>query len=277
MDYLKYLEMIRMNPQEAKKYKNSFIPDTLFKYFKLTEDKTRNEKRFKTLASAELHLGTYDDYNDPFEGTFLLIDEKKLSEYGWPYGVVSQLYKNLVNGYKICSLADTDEQDMPMWAYYANGHKGFCVEYKLSPKQKDYIFPVSYEIKRQRATSLMANLVNDTIKVANNNPRANISDKLNLLDEDSSRANILIFLSIATKHESWKHEKEFRIIVPSTHNSFPAIPSRIYAGKNCDIECIERLTEITEEYQRKGFPVELYKMQFNPDDEYFQLAKEKLV
>ena len=40
-----------------------------------------------TLERLELHLDSLERYNDPFEGTFLLIDEKKLKSHGVSAGL----------------------------------------------------------------------------------------------------------------------------------------------------------------------------------------------
>nr|WP_297705297.1 DUF2971 domain-containing protein [uncultured Butyrivibrio sp.] len=277
MDYKRYIELTQTDPQKAKLYKNSFIPDRLFKYISLCGDSSKDEKRFRSLQKGELHLGTYSDYNDPFEGTYLLIDEVNLSAHGWKEGMVSDIYHSLVNGFKICSLAETTEQNMPMWAYYANNHKGFCVEYSFTDKQKDYIFPVSYENERHEATSQLSNLIYDEIHVAMNYLGDDVGKKVDMIKPESARTNVIVFLTIAAKHKSWSHEKEYRIITSDNHDSFPAIPSRIYAGKDCDSASIERLTEITKEYQNTGFPVELYQMKFDPNNKHFELDEKRIV
>lgn len=277
MDYKQYIELIHENPKKAQQYKNTFIPNSLFKYVGLFDDESRNKKRFNSLESAELHLGKYVDYNDPFEGTFFLIDEKKLEDKGWKPGLVTELYRNLVDGFRICSLSDTDEHNMPMWAHYANNHRGFCVEYNFTEKQKNYIFPVSYEKKRQEATTILANLIQEELHIALNNQDTDVSEKLKQLSEESSDTNLLIFLSIAAKHESWSYEKEYRIIASDRHDTFPSIPSRIYAGMNCDDENVNALKEIVTRYQKDGVPVELYKMIFDSMDKDFQLRKERIV
>lgn len=42
---------------------------------------------------------------------------------------VVDYYTSLANGLRYTCLSNTDENNMPMWAYYANNHQGFCVEY----------------------------------------------------------------------------------------------------------------------------------------------------
>ena len=277
MDYKKYIEMALTDPESAREYKNSCIPGKLFKYVSLYNDPDEDDKRLASLKRGELYLGSLDEYNDPFEGTFLFIDENKLKHKGWKEGMVSDIYRSLMDGRRICSLTGTSEQNMPMWAHYANNHKGFCAEYSFADEQKDYIFPVSYEGKRQEATSLLANLINDEVRVALMNQGATASEKLDQLRSESARTNALIFLSIAAKDESWSHEKEYRIIDPFNHNSFSAIPSKIYAGKNCSGEHLKQLIDIAKNYIKGGIPVELYKMAFDSNNNSFRLSEERII
>ena len=52
----------------------------------------------------------------------------------------------------------------------------------------------------------------------------------------------MMILSLAAKHKSWEHEKEYRIICH--RDDFPAIPSKIYIGLNCKEEYRKLLTEV---------------------------------
>lgn len=277
MDYKKYIGLTQTDPVKAQEYKNSLIPEKLFKYVSLYNDPDKDGKRLASLKRGELYLGSFSEYNDPFEGTFLFIDEDKLTDIGWKEGVVSDIYRSLTDGRRICSLAGTSEQNLPMWAYYANNHRGYCIEYSFADEQKANIFPVAYEDKRPEATLQFADLLNDVTNVAFNNPDASPSEKIDQLTPESARAYVVIFLAMAAKHESWSHEREYRIIDLYNHDRFPAIPSKIYAGKDCSEENLKRLTDITKDYNKKGFPVELYKMKFDFNNKYCQLSEERIV
>ena len=81
----------------------------------------------------------------------------------------------------------------------------------------------------------------------------------------------MMILSLAAKHKSWEHEKEYRIIYH--RDDFPAIPSKIYIGLNCKGEyrkllaevgkgiegCIVYETEIDDISSRFGFKQKLVK------------------
>lgn len=48
-------------------------------------------------------------------------------------------------------------QSMPMWAHYANNHKGFCVSYNVKEdlELRSSIFPIQYTDERLDVTSLI--------------------------------------------------------------------------------------------------------------------------
>lgn len=150
--------------------------------------------------------------------------------------MVITYYNSLAKSFKYTCLSDTDENNMPMWAYYANNHQGFCVEYLLCEMQKKYIFPVTYEPERVSANAITTNLLYEYMKMK--------EEGKNYTDT-SADANLylqMMILSLAAKHKSWEHEKEYRIICH--RDDFPAIPSKIYIGLNCKEEYRKLLTEV---------------------------------
>ena len=277
MDYEKYMSLIRDGKAiEAAHFKSKSMPERFYKYVSLNDDDSLNEKKFNTLRQNELHMDSFETYNDPFEGTFFLFDEKKLSTHGWKYGLITDLYNSLVKGFKICSLSATSEQNMPMWAYYANNHKGYCLEYIFTETQRKYIFPVVYENERQEATSILANMVNDELNVIMQNPGLSAVERVDLTSDITSETNLLIFLSIAAKHLSWQHEKEYRIIADAKHDSFPAIATKIYAGLNCKNDHIQKLCSIAKDHAADGIPTEMYKMKFDAFNKAFRFTEERV-
>lgn len=153
---------------------------------------------------------------------------------------------------------------MPMWAYYANNHQGFCVEYLLCDMQKKYIFPVTYEPERVSANSITTNLLYEYMKM---------KEEGREYTDTSADANVylqMLILSLAAKHKSWEHEKEYRIIC--YRDDFPAIPFKIYIGLNCKEEYKKELIEVG----RSIDGCKVYQMEFNEDSEEFGL-KQKLL
>ena len=197
MDYSKYVELIQAGHyDEAVAFKNSFIPDVLYKYYCLDRRYKLNDKKLQCLQDAKIFLSEFDAFNDPFEGKFLIFDEQKLREKGWDRSLIESYYMHMASMFRIGCLSDTSEQNMPMWAYYANNHEGFCVEYHIDEKQKKYIFPVAYEKERLYANSIVTHVVNGFYEMLEN------KTPLDEIPEDLSVYQQLMFLSFATKHKS---------------------------------------------------------------------------
>ena len=79
------------------------------------------------------------------------------------------------------------------------------------------------------------------------------------------------YTSLAAKHKSWEHEREYRIICH--RDDFPAIPSEIYIGLNCKEEYRKELIEVG-----KSIDVcKVYQMEFDEDSEVFGLKKKLII
>lgn len=131
---------------------------------------------------------------------------------------------------------------MPMWAYYANNHQGFCVEYKLSETQKNLIYPVFYEDKRIKGNWIIGNLLASYEKMNTSMSGEKKEDFYFYLQT--------LFLTSSIKHTSWRHEKEYRIInMSEQYHSLP--PNKIYIGAKCKDEYKEQLINIGKESSGK--------------------------
>lgn len=263
-DYHKYLEYIESGQLlEAVKLKIRKIPTVLYKYFSLSNDCVLNAAKIQYISESKVYLSTLSSFNDPFEGKFLIFNQDNLAQKGWDIDLIHEYYDNLRNFWRATCLSDTNEQNMPMWAYYANNHQGFCVEYILSDMQKKYIFPVSYESDRQCADSIVTRVINAFGKY-----------KYEGIEPDGEDSALLqcLLLSFAAKHKSWSHENEYRIIHPDS--DFPLIASKIYIGLNCKPEYAQDLLKIGE--ASKGL-CHIYQMTLERDNPNFELQKVKLI
>lgn len=265
MDYNRYIELYRQGKfQEAVDYKATQIPTRLVKYYSLNENEIVNKSKMQYLREQKIFLSPFSGFNDPFEGKFFRFDKEKLESCGWSKDVVEDYYKSVAEGFRYTCLSDTDENNMPMWAYYANNHQGFCVEYLLCDAQKKFIFPVTYEPERVFANSIITNLLYEYMK---------IKEEGRAYTDTSADANVylqMLILSLAAKHRSWKHEKEYRII--SHWEDFPAVPTKIYIGLNCKEEYKKELIEVA-----KNIDVcTVYQMEIDEDSNVFGF-KQKLL
>jgi hypothetical protein len=263
-DYKIYMDLLKSKEfEKAAIFKNCKIPSTMFKYYGLNDNVTLNQSKLKYLEEQKIMLCKLNSFNDPFEGNFLIFDKNKLEEKGWNREGIEEYYKTLVGFWNVTCLSNTDEQNMPMWAYYANSHQGFCVEYEFTEDQKHYIFPVNYEENRIYANSIVTHIINNICKAKEGGFQLTGEDHL---------YNQIVFLSMTAKHTSWQHENEYRIIAP--YNDFPATAKNIYIGLNCKDEYKRRLISIGKKFN--GYCA-VYEMLLDRDNENFELQKKKMV
>ena len=124
-EYLQLLSEGKVD--EARKVCFSTIPSKLIKFIWLDESE-KDEKKFLSLQREEIWFEQKDLLNDPYEYKGILLDRKKLSEAGYSPDVIEK-YQTLLDfsDYGITCLSSNNMDYLPMWAYYTNNHKGFCV------------------------------------------------------------------------------------------------------------------------------------------------------
>lgn len=139
--------------QEAEEARISTIPDKLIKFIWLDESE-KDDLKFFTLKRDEMWIAHKDSLNDPYEYKGMLIDKEKFIEAGYPIETIKK-YQTIfdINDYGVTCLSSNSIDYLPMWAYYTNNHKGFCVEYEVI--KKDCIHEVLYEPERIKVASLI--------------------------------------------------------------------------------------------------------------------------
>lgn len=263
MDYEGYFDLIKAGRnEEAQIMKNQYVPDTLYKYFCLDSRTELNQMKLGDLKNGKIYLSDLKDFNDPFEGNFFIFDETKLAEKGWDNKQIEVYLAHIASLFKVGCLSSVGENNMPMWAYYANNHQGFCIEYKITEKQKQFIFPVAYEDERIYGNSIVTNMLNGMMKIVHNEfTFENMPEEL--------RIDIMaLVMSMTTKHSSWSHENEYRILNPFD-NYFPLIPNKIFIGMRCDEENVKELINIGNRFDG----CEVYKMQKPGNTTRFELLQ----
>jgi len=138
--------------------------------------------------------------NDPFEGivTKKIYDDYKLlepilspAEYKRKIESIDDLQIKI--GYLgVYSMSKTFENEL-LWSYYANSHKGFCIEYEsnkmILEKTKSIIFPKFIEIDYK------------------NDPPIYSLEGMDNIDYEP-----FLTMLIGTKSFPWKHEDEIRLL-----------------------------------------------------------------
>jgi len=171
------------------------------------------------ILNQRLHCSTYPELNDPFEGLFvttttitaadflknkiaiplfakLPIKRKKVNE-------AKDLFGGAIDKVKVCSLS-SDLNDVRLWSYYADGHKGIVFEIDFSELETIYEVTCSEEL-----------------------PSSSWWDLFTIL---GTKPSVHEILSRKTKH--WGFESEYRIIDETKHleeGKFFGIKNRIKA------------------------------------------------
>lgn len=110
--------------------------------------------------------------------------------------------------------------DELLWAYYANSHQGFCIEYDIEEL-------IKYELEENKIID---------VKYSNNVPYITTNEMLQLIG-NKEKENELYQKAIATKSKRWEHEQEIRIITGQSglyNYDYKSLKS-IYFGFKCNL------------------------------------------
>lgn len=234
-EYFKLL--LEGKEKKAEEARISTIPNKLIKFNWLDESE-KDDLKFLTLKRDEMWIAHKDSLNDPYEYKGMLIDKEKFIKAGYPIETIEK-YQTIfdINDYGVTCLSSNSVDYLPMWAYYTNNHKGFCVEYEVI--KKDFIHEVLYEPERIK----IASLIIEYIEAIRSRQKEKASCYAKIISQ-----NLFI------KANSWEHEKEYRIVYPIDKNSKGMnVPvrklgmktSRIVAGINCSEDNKKKLNEIS--------------------------------
>ena len=172
----------------------------------------------------------YPEYNEAVEDIQRFID-------GMDHNLADKMKSLFLVGC-LCS----DYKNRLMWSHYANGHKGFCVEYDFSGTEKETLeklpLPVLYSENRP--------LVPWKAKIDNS-----------FANKEEAYAEIVI--GLLTKDRIWEYENEWRILINSMTDTELQMPkiSCIYLGANIEEENREKIIDIA---KIKNIPVKQMKV-----------------
>ena len=273
VDYFKFMYMINISANKNEvfqllyKISRLYIPDTLYKYYSFTDDKTLNQQKLQTLEQQKIFMSDVKFLNDPFDNKAFYYKADTLIKYERliPHG--GRLIDDFSTFTKVSSLTANSVNSMPMWAHYANNHSGYCVSYdtKHNTQLSGCTFPIQYTNERIDITSVMDKQVQYMI---NQIEIQGAEGKKEILLDDLS----LVFLSsyfCNIKHSSWSYENEFRCTTGANAKGMPYVvakPKEIYIGLNCSESNIEKLIKIG-----KTLKIPVYKMFFDELSESFDL------
>lgn len=245
-----------------------YLPDTLYKYYSLTDDQELNAKKLETLMSKKIFLSDIKDFNDPFDSKAFYYDPECLKIYPVLNQCEGKLIDDFTTYIKSASLTANDVQSMPMWAHYAGNHTGFCISYNMKNNLElsSCTFPVQYSEERLDITGFMKKYAEMLIEEMSR--QASVGNK-QIVIEDLSIVYITLLLS-NIKHASWNYEKEYRCTIASNSPGAPYVaanPKEIFVGLKCSDKNAMKLQEIGD---KLGVPVR--RMEFDEISPSYKLS-----
>lgn len=145
----------------------------------------------------------------------------------------ANITKKMNELFRIGCLA-TDYKNRLMWSHYADGHKGFCIEYDFSNTDDHTLsvtpFPVLYSEERPLIPWKVA---------------------IDKTPENNAAAVLQLMFGLLTKDNAWYYENEWRILIPGASTPFVAMPpvSCIYLGASITEENEKKIVEVAKEKQ----------------------------
>lgn len=241
---------------EVAEYKESAFPHVLYKFVPLYDEdqddhnKERNEKRFSSLERGEIWFSSREEMNDPFEFMGLYLDEAKMCRSGWSPDAAERIKQDLQDSFFLSSFTTNMCNNLPMWAYYANNHAGYCVKYRVNKGER--VRRVMYCKQRYRIDGVVTKLFdygcirNDITVPEENRKKADIEYRkcLEIVQE--------MYL---IKHTSWNSEDEFRLFCDAlpgkrgrniSATSVGLTPTDVYCGVHCSKKHIEKIQSISD-------------------------------
>lgn len=243
MNSEKYFDLLISGEfEQAERLRISAVPDKLYKYVTL-DGSCLDDLKFITLENGCIWFSRAELLNDPYEGKAMLLDRNKIREASVPDEVID-IYESMfgLDDLGLACFSGSGYDNLPLWAYYANRSKGFCIEYNVINKKA--IHEVFYEPKRIK----IGNIFLEIVKNARNAMEGDLYSKTIV---DSSI--MILMQSLYMKDVTWKHESEYRIIYPSVSAPGENIDAklvglstaRIIAGISCSAKMKKRLNDIS--------------------------------
>ena len=139
-------------------------------------------------------------------------------------------------GMGICSLSELKNSE-EMWNNYADGEKGYCIEYDLQGYENiNLLFPVVYQDNRE--TNIVINMV-----------AAFIGQMIIGMSYGQIKADRSQFMQMfLTKDTKWAYQKEWRLL-GDAYDKLPAPTIHaIFLGKNMDDQNKKQMIDYCEKY-----------------------------
>lgn len=147
---------------------------------KLYRYRAANANAFSEIAEKKAWYSKYSELNDPFEGAYINKSDESA-------------YDEMIQSFRVCCFSRSND-NLLLWAHYAENHKGICLEYDVTEESFSTQFiPVKY--------SKLVPVLERVQRYPSGHPSAG-SLAVNVKDGSAD-----VFL---TKSEDWAYEQELR-------------------------------------------------------------------
>lgn len=264
--------ILELDNEALEYYKKALYYKTLLKtdmekknYAYLYSFRRFNEYSLADLINNEITVSPSKKMNDPFDSIINLWgSEEHLKETCKEHKHIKNLSRSF-DYFRIRSFCNGETEEalgnLLMWSHYADEHRGYCVKYKLS---KHFI--------KQEENDSFEHMFLKPIIYRKDEEKVDVSE-LTTINTD---------LAFATKHESWKYEKEVRLIVynPNKEESFYGIPldkdsciEAIYFGCKCEPKTINTIKNL---FSKADIPPKFFQV-YSESKDVYQLKWDKSV
>ena len=236
----------------------------------------------RALETQSLYLSPSGNMNDVFEGLSCEINDKVIE------GIEE------IRDIAFLKSFSEEKSSLLMWAYYADNHSGFVIEYEPKSTRFDFcyncsrynpekckqravrglLYPIIYQNERTDATMWLDAKLGELIL-----KYTGLSDKV-------YNPDILFYDRIClTKDEKWAHEKEWRVVcyperqceVGKPIEMTTPTPKAIYYGVNILPENLSMLRSVVQALSSiSPTPIKEYQMKINNFAKGFELTAELL-
>lgn len=179
------------------------LPSKIYKFCSLStgNNKALDEMKLFSLRNKKIWMSDCSVLNDPFEGMFAFIPDEIDDNAA---DILKAMKEKLLHERDIFiqSSFSYEYDNILMWGHYANGCRGYCVEYEV--ESKEYLFPVQYLEDRILLSSPKFNQeVYDNLK--------QMELEFKRLKNHREHFEYMMYIQ-SMKSDIWSYEKEVRLI-----------------------------------------------------------------
>ncbi len=235
----------------------------LYKYISLDNDVDLNNKKLSALTTSKAWLSTFAALNDPFEAKATFYNKEQLHNQTGARNLslnLMGLALNYLNDkYVVYSLTENSYDCMPMWAHYANNHRGFCIEYEIDSNfyDKNDVMCEMQKVEYSESKKSINMYIEEQLRFyeymkSSNFNEPTVEEQERIIDGLTTAQSKNFF----TKHISWNYENEYRLVYTAVpHGDFPHGQPELIKH---NLEFIN--SKLSELQKEKGILVELSKI-----------------